>query len=75
MADKGFNIQAECMKHNISLCVPPGKRDSYQMVRKKIEKIKRTCSKLTYTGRTSYKANKNIHNFITRVFHPFVKFS
>ena len=41
MAGKGFNIQAECMEHNISLCVTPGKRGSYQMVPKEIENSKR----------------------------------
>ena len=25
VADKSFNIQADCMEHNISLCVPPKK--------------------------------------------------
>ena len=44
MADKGFNIQAEYMEHNISLCVPPRKRGSYQMVLKEIEKTKRVAN-------------------------------
>ena len=44
MADKGFNIQAECMEHNISLFVPPGKRGSYQMVPKETEKTKRVAN-------------------------------
>ena len=44
MADKGFNIQAECMEHNISSCVPSGKRSSYQIVPKEIEKTKRIAN-------------------------------
>ena len=44
MADKGFNIQAECMEHNISFCVPPGKRGSYQMAPKEMGKTKRVAN-------------------------------
>ena len=44
MANKGFNKQAECTEHNISLCVPLGKRGSYQMVPKEMEKTKRVAN-------------------------------
>ena len=44
MADKGFNIQAECVEHNISLCVPPRKWGSYQMVPMEIEKTKQVAN-------------------------------
>ena len=32
MADKGFNIEDECLSYDLSLYAPPGKRGTYQMV-------------------------------------------
>ena len=29
MADKGFNIENECLSYNLSLYIPPGKRETY----------------------------------------------
>ena len=31
MADKGFNIEDECLWYDLSLYAPPGKRGTYQM--------------------------------------------
>ena len=44
MADKGFNIEKECLARNISLYIPPGKRGSYQMLTHEIEKTKRIAN-------------------------------
>ena len=44
MADKGFNIETECLARNITLYVPPGKRGSYQMLPSEIHKTKRIAN-------------------------------
>ncbi|XP_065683348.1 uncharacterized protein LOC136096120 [Hydra vulgaris] len=41
MADKGFNIQNECLMRSITLYVPPGKRGLYQMLPSEIKKTKK----------------------------------
>ena len=33
MAGKGFNIEKQCMTHNITLYIPPVKQRSYQIFR------------------------------------------
>ena len=46
MADKGFNIENECLLYNLSLHISPGKRGTYQMVPSnliKTKKIANTC--------------------------------
>ncbi|XP_065675752.1 uncharacterized protein LOC136091960 [Hydra vulgaris] len=44
MADKGFNIQSECLTRNITLYVPPGKRGLYQMLPSEIKKTKQIAN-------------------------------
>ena len=41
MADKGFNIDEECLARNITLYKPPGKRGTYQMLPHELTKTKR----------------------------------
>ena len=41
MADKGFNIENECLSYNLSLYILPGKRETYQMVPSELIKTKK----------------------------------
>ena len=40
MADKGFDIEAMCLAHNVRLIIPPGRCGSHQMTKEKLEKGK-----------------------------------
>lgn len=44
MADKGFNIQQECLARNITFHVPPGKRGQYQMLPSEVRKTKQVAN-------------------------------
>ena len=44
MADKGFNIEDECLSYDLSLYVPPGKRGTYQMVPSELIKTKKIAN-------------------------------
>ena len=44
MADKGFNIEDECLWYDLSLYVPPGKRGTYQMVPSELIKTKKIAN-------------------------------
>ena len=44
MADKGFNIENECLLYNLSLYVPLGKRGIYQMVSSELIKTKKIAN-------------------------------
>ena len=44
MADKGFNIEDECLSYDLSLYAPPGKRGTYQMVPSELIKTKKIAN-------------------------------
>ena len=44
MANKGFNIEDECLSYDLSLYAPPGKRGTYQMVPSELIKTKKIAN-------------------------------
>ena len=44
MADKGFNIENECLSYNLSLYNTPGKKERYQIVPSAMTKIKKIAN-------------------------------
>ena len=44
MADKGFNIEDECMARNVTLYKPPGRRGTYHMLPNEVTKTKRIAN-------------------------------
>ena len=44
MADKGFNIENECLSYNLSLYIRPGKSGTYKMVPSEFIKIKKNAN-------------------------------